>query len=274
MKCSCGHEQVSGKFCGKCGARLGNLDQPMAVEMPLQSEQVLSNTATVDTSIQLDNLKQKSLMYWNYFLQHLKNPSKSFTSQNNDFTNALISLIIYAAIFGYTFYRLVDGSLGKLLGALSSFIGDETASIPFSSIFFKTVIYVAIIMAIVTLALFIVGKYFGPDHSVKKTMVIYSAHSLPAIVIGLAAFLLILLNSLTYGGVLLLASLVYVVLLSPGYVISVLLSRKPKGVDPLFGYTIYSALITVVIWITLKSLWNSSGIKSAIDQLKELQGFF
>lgn len=274
MKCSCGHEQVSGKFCGKCGARLGNTDQSMAVEVPLQSEQVISNTTTVNTSVQLDNLKQKSRMYWSYFLQHLKHPSKSFTNQHNDFTNGLISLIIFAAIFGYTLYKAVDGLLGKLLGGLSFFLDEKYTSIPFSSMYFKSVLYVAIIMAIVTFALFIVGKYFGPDHSVKKTMEIYSAHALPAIVIVLAALLLIIMNSFTYGIVLLIVSLVYVVLLSPGYVISVLLSRKSKGVDPLFGYTIYSALMTVVIWITLKSLWNSSGLKSTIDQLKEFTEFF
>lgn len=274
MRCTnCGNEQASGKFCGKCGTVIVHTVHTASTQISLNPEHALGGeavkVATVNESVQLENLKEKSMAYWDYFLRNLKQPVNSFNSQPSEFMNGIISLLIFAAIFAFSIYKAANAFLKMAMTGFMEFSEPgDLASFPFSSVFFNIFVFVLIAMAIVMVSLIVAGKYFGPDQHWKKTLVVYSAHSLPAIVIGVAALALIMMNSLLYGVILLIASLLYSVLLAPGYVMSVILSRSPKKLDPLMGYTVYTALLFGLFTIAYKFIGKSS-FMNTINEMKE-----
>ena len=185
------------------------------------------------------------------FCKAFKTSFGQSTKQDDEFRNSFISLLLYAAICGFAFYTAITGI------AIESVSGTE-GGLSFSSVFLNVAGFVAVCIAVVSFGLFIIGSNFGPSYPFKQTLVLYGSHILPAIVIGLAALFLLLLKSYWYGIFLLIVSLLYVLILSPGYVISVLLSKKPKGIDPLHGYTAYTVLVIILFGVLFKLLGDSA----------------
>ena len=217
-----------------------------------------ATVVNVDSSVHLETVKKSTKEYWTYFVQHLKHPSISLTKQDDEFKNSFISLILYAVICGLSFYTALKGVAIESVAGFTSLIDSVEGGSSFSSVFMNVAGFVAVCIAIVSFGLFIIGNNFGPSYPFKQTLVLYVSHLLPAIVIGLAALLFLLLKSYWYGVFLLIVSLLYVLMLSPGYVISVLLSKKPKGIDPLHGYAAYTVLVIVLFGILFKLLSDSA----------------
>ncbi|MCM3636681.1 YIP1 family protein [Sporosarcina luteola] len=244
MTCTnCGNEQANGRFCGSCGIRMGEV-----MEGFQNGQTVIEATdITAESNVHLENVSNLTKEYWSYFVQHLKHPSISLTKQDDEFRNSFISLLLYAIIVGLSvFTTLKEVSL-------------ETVGSPsFSSVFLNVAGFVAVCIAIISFGLFIIGKNFGPAYTFKQTVVLYGAHSLPAIVIGLVALFLLAMKSYWYGLFLLAVSFIYILMLAPGYVISVLLSKKPKGIDPLHGYAAYTVLVIILFGLLFKLLSDST----------------
>ena len=248
MTCTnCGNEQANGQYCWRCGAKLVVAAHGFHEQIQSQNGQTVSEAAVVnvESNVHLDNVKKQTKEYWSYFVKHLKHPSVSLTKQDDEFRNSFISLLLYAAICGFSIYTALTGV---------GLAGSTDGGLSFSSIFLNVAGFVAVCIAIVSFGLFIIGNNFGPAYPFKQTLVVYVSHLLPAIVIGLAALLFLLMKSYWYGVFLLIVSLLYVLIISPGYVITVLLSKKPKGIDPLYGYTAYTVLIIVLFGVLFKLL--------------------
>lgn len=253
MTCTnCGNEQANGRFCGSCGIRMAEVRDGFQDQLPLQNGQTAVEVAVVngESNIHLENVGNLTKEYWSYFKQHLKHPSISLTKQDDEFRNGFISLLLYAIIFGLSFFTLLKGI------ALESVGVDGSPS--FLSVFLNVAGFTVVCIAIVSIGLFIIGKNFGPAYPFKQTLELYGAHSLPAIVIGVVALFLLLMKSYWYGIFLLIVSFIYVLMLSPGYVISVLLSKKPKGIDPLHGYAAYTVLVIILFGLLFKLLGDST----------------
>lgn len=244
MTCTnCGNEQANGRFCGSCGIRMGEV-----MEGFQNGQTVIEATdITAESNVHLENVSNLTKEYWSYFVQHLKHPSISLTKQDDEFRNSFISLLLYAIIVGLSVFTTLKEVTLETVGSPS-----------FSSIFLNVAGFVAVCIAIISFGLFIIGKNFGPDYPFKQTVVLYGAHSLPAIVIGVAALFLLAMKSYWYGLFLLAVSFIYILMLSPGYVISVLLSKKPKGIDPLHGYAAYTVLVIILFGLLFKFLSDST----------------
>lgn len=211
---------------------------------------VEATVVNTESNVHLENVSNLTKEYWSYFVQHLKHPSISLTKQDFEFRNGFISLLLYAVIFGLSFFTALKGM------ALESMGVDGSPS--FSSFFLNVAGFIAVCIAIVSIGLFIIGKNFGPAYPFKQTLELYGAHSLPAIVICAAALFLLLMKSYWYGIFLLIVSFIYILMLTPGYVISVLLSKKPKGIDPLHGYAAYTVFVIILFGLLLKLLGDST----------------
>ncbi|MCG7346480.1 hypothetical protein MHZ92_20455 [Sporosarcina sp. ACRSL] len=257
MRCSnCGNEQVNGQYCWRCGTKL--VEAKKTIHESIHPEEAVSEITVVkvDSTVHLDSLKQQTGEYWNYFLSHLKRPSTCFTSLENEFKNGFISLLLYAAIFGFAFYKGINGMLFESFAGIARLVGEDYSGLSFSTVFFNAAGFIAVCMAVIVTGLFVIGMYFGPNHSVKQTVAFYSAHALPAILIGLVALLFLTMKSYFYGGFLLVASLIYVLMLSPGYVMSIVLSKNPKELDPSHGYAIYVVFVLILFGLLYRLTIN------------------
>jgi len=218
---------------------------------------VESAVVNAESNAHLENVSDLTKEYWSYFVQHLKHPSISLTKQDDEFKNGFISLILYVVIIGLSFFAALKGAELESVDGLP-LIDVADGGLSFSSVFLNVAGFMAVCIAIVSIGLFIIGKNFGPTYPFKQTVVLYGAHSLPAIVISVAALFLFLIKSYWYGSFLLIVSVAYVLMLSPGYIISVLLSKKPKGIDPLHGYAAYTVLVIILFGILFKLLADST----------------
>jgi hypothetical protein len=212
-----------------------------------------------ESNAHLENVSNLTKEYWSFFVQHLKHPSLSLTKQDDEFQHGFISLLLYVVIFGLSFYAALKGAVLESVEGIT-LIDSADGGLSFSSVFLNVAGFMAVCVAIVSIGLFSIGKNFGPTYPFKQTVALYGAHSLPAIVISVAALFLLLLKSYWYGSFLLIVSIAYVLMLSPGYVISVLLSKKPKGIDPLHGYTAYTVLVIILFGVLFKLLADSTAI--------------
>lgn len=260
MTCTnCGNERANGRFCGSCGIRMVEAGEGFQEQLTSQNGQTAVEVTVVntDSNVHLENVGNLTKEYWSYFKQHLKHPSISLAKQDDEFRNGFISLLLYAIIFGLSFFTAIKGMAlesASFVGTVDSVDGGPS----FSSVFLNVAGFVAVCIAIISLGLFIIGKNFGPAYPFKQTLVLYGAHSLPAIVLGVVALFLLLIKSYWYGNFLLIVSLIYVLMLSPGYVISVLLSKKAKGIDPLHGYAAYTVLVIILFGLLFKLLGDST----------------
>lgn len=245
MTCTnCGNKHANGRFCGSCGMR-------MAEEGLHHGQPAVEATAVnAEPNVHLENMSNLTKEYWSYFVQHLKHPSVSLTKQHDEFRNGLISLLLYSIIFGLAIYAALKGMALETIGV------DGSPS--FSSVFFNVAGFAAACIAIIAFGLFVIGKNFGPAYPFKQTLLLYGAHSLPAILLGVAALFLLLMKSYWYGFFLLIVSFIYVLMLAPGYVISVLLSKKPKGIDPLHGYAAYTVFVILLFGLLFKLLGDTT----------------
>ncbi|MDW0113013.1 hypothetical protein QT711_07430 [Sporosarcina saromensis] len=261
MKCvHCGNEQANAGYCWKCGTPLGRSSTTTSSQLAVPHDERTEDgqIAKVNATIQFDKLKKQANQYKEYFFAHVKHPSISFSGQQPEFINGIISLFLYAILFGVATFMAIQEKLQQSYGNMEVLGMNEYGSPSAFSVFFTVFLFVVVCMAVVILALFIANKLFGPDDSGKKMLIVYSAHALPAIIINLVACGLLLVNSGYYGSLLLVASLFYVVMLAPSYVVSVLLSKRPKAVDPVYGFTVFALLLVIACNVLYRMLEDAA----------------
>ncbi|WOV88116.1 hypothetical protein QWT69_03045 [Sporosarcina oncorhynchi] len=272
MKCvHCGNEQREGQFCLRCGTRLQVAGYPITEQGAMQIENVPGEVFVerVDTSVQFDQLKERLKEYGHYFLRHVKHPSISFNGQSHDLTHAVVSLMLYALLFSLTVFMAIKDVLQDSFIVLDE-VGATMQEIPSHFlVFWHIFLFVFVSFVIVLFALQVGAKLFGPDYSMQKITLIYSAHALPGIAITLAALAFILMNSGFYGSLLLIAGIVVVMLLIPLYVAAVLLSKRPKGVDSFYGFCLFALVLGGSFTILFK-LIGDSAVMSYLESLRFL----
>ncbi|MEC5423230.1 Yip1 family protein [Virgibacillus sp. C22-A2] len=273
MKCEkCGFEQEVGKFCGQCGAPIPkeetnkeqfsrreevpgqNTGETVHTEHLATTDHTYSNQTQPSVGEQtntdaMEKVKHTSKDYWAFFKEYLKHPSRIFTNREESFKNGLISMAIVAFMMAVSSAMLY----GSFMDMAYYYNGPSGLSI-----FGYTLVFIAVSMVIILFILFLVNQLFGTAYSFKEMTSVYGAHLVPVIIVIAAAFLLILLKSFTIGGYLLLISFGLVVTTFPIYLISSLLTRQSKNLDPLYGYLTYLVLMGVAFLIFVVVLMDST----------------
>ncbi|MCM3356500.1 DUF6574 domain-containing protein [Psychrobacillus sp. MER TA 171] len=278
-KCiSCENEQDTGKFCGKCGGEVvvsinGNAES----SAELSTSNVAGNlnvphTTNASSNERVEKVKEHSKMFWNYFVRYIKRPSESFVTGTSEFINALISILIFAIIFGITIYVSISSFVQAALdglGGLGEFFIGEIESPPFFSIFGSAFLFAIVSMGLVFLALFTVTKFFGPSKTWQELLSYYGAYMLLSSLVGLIGLILFLLNIYVIGSVIVILSFLIMLAIIPTYIINKLLELKSQKLDKFHGYLVYILLFSFVYWIYIKIIADST-IAPMIEQLRSL----
>lgn len=286
---SCGNEQTSGKFCGKCGTMLTNKTPPEQtseniVEAPAQEASAEAAAAhaiagqpqhPTEPNVHVEKVKETSKAFLNYFLHYLKHPSHIFQNQQQEFANGLISIALFAVIVGITFYNAGETFL-KLLFE-DAFLGSdyilEAAKPSFMTVFPKVVIFILLSMAVVVFSLFVINRFFGPGYSFKEIVTVYGTHLIPFIIVLIFSFLLLLLKSYTVGNILLIIGISYPISTMPLYIIGRYLSKRATGIDPLYSFFSYIILVTVLTGIII-AIVADSVMGNLLDTIKQFENLY
>ncbi|MDY0409145.1 hypothetical protein [Paracerasibacillus soli] len=124
--------------------------------------------------------------------------------------------------------------------------------------------FVAISMILVIAVLFVVNLFFGGQVTFREMVSVYGVHMVPVIVIALLSLLLILLNSYSFGGILLMVSLGFILTTVPLYLIASLLTKQSKSLDAFYGYIVYIVMAGIVFLIYFSIIIDST-IGNLID---------
>lgn len=290
-KCTqCGAVQEDGKFCGNCGGTLEeienveatkdveqeNLGEDSDVEqeeststfkeepVPPVVKQEESTTHKQESQENqnetFDRLKDESKEYWSYFTYYLKQPSHIFSSYEAEFKNGMINLIVMIVSLALSTYFL---SRNFIIGAGMGYV----ESVPFFPIFGNTLLYTVLFIALVIGILVVVTKLFGSDYSFKSIVTIYNGHLSLGVILSVAAFLLLLIKANLVGMILIILVVGLAITSMPIYIISSLLTKESKAIDPFYGYLIYVVAIAVGGLIIFSILADST-IGRVIDDLQ------
>ncbi|WP_019413918.1 zinc ribbon domain-containing protein [Paenisporosarcina sp. TG20] len=285
MKCtSCGHEQESGKFCGKCGNsmipassnnELGatveegqfhtNLSQASTASAPLQNHQI-----PTEPNAQLEKVKETSKQYWSYFLQHLKKPSIIFNHAEANFINAIISVVILSLLVSLSIYK-------NMSLVMQPFSGDATFEVEsiapsFIKLFISSTLILSIILLLSISIIYILSKFFGPEVPFKNITSIIGTFTIPFILLNIVAYILLFIDSLVIGNAILSISILLCLFVMPLYVISTLLSKQSKSLDALYAFLIYIVLFPIGLSIII-SVFVDSTIGKYLTEFQELLYF-
>lgn len=257
----CGNEQAGGNFCGKCGARLNGQSLGQTANFS-ESETGQPAGYAQGTSTQVnehvERVKKQSKLYGSYFVNYLKRPSFIFGNEQNEWTNGLISIVLFVFIAALTASVFVRNIIKSAMHHTGDLFAEFYNGPSFFSVFFNVFLYAAMILILVLLCLFLVNKFFGSNASFKEMIAIYGAHLTAAIIIAVIAFLLILLKSNVYGNILLGIAFLLAVLFIPYYMISSLLTKYAKGIDPLYSFLLYVVIFAIVFSIFIGILADSA----------------
>lgn len=288
---TCGNEQETGKFCGKCGTKLeegiaavSTSDiGPISTEVPevevyttVKSDPVIQAQAinlppvtTAQPNEHLEKVKDQSKKFWNYFKKYIKNPSEIFATGDREFVNAVISIFVFASILSITVYVSISSFARRAmggLGELGDLFMDEYKGPPFFSIFASVFIFTIVSTALVVVALLIISKLFGPANSWKETISHYGTFTLSSSILTIIGLLLIIMKSFVFGNIIVLLSYLLMLLIIPTFIISKLLISKSKTVDKFYGYLLYIILFAIIYGIYITIIADST-IGQVIDQL-------
>lgn len=246
---NCSHENEGGRFCIKCGT-------PLKREI---NNEVASTTETIAQSSPaqpnkyIETTKQASKMYFNYFLQVLKQPySSSRIIGADQFINGLITMIIYSFLIPLISYFTIKGALNSYDPYGLGF----GSSLPFSDIVLKPTLAYFIFILLVTAFSFLAIRLGKVNVSFKEVMARFGSLLVPTI----ALFIITLLVSfieVRWVVPLLFFGLISSILLVPPLVITSFKKGMKDGIDIIYGSLITYALTFITLYIMGNMLFES-----------------
>ncbi|WP_027953906.1 zinc ribbon domain-containing protein [Halobacillus kuroshimensis] len=182
MKCpQCNHEQISGKFCGACGAPLDQ-STPVGNAEQAATASTMGNQSAGSGKESVEKVKKMSGDYGQGALRFLKQPSLAFHTGESAFAQGLVTLIIYMAAFSMSLYFLAN-SLFKLMGMGFG----EQASLPFFNISSRLFLVSLIGLVICLASLFMMARFMGLSLTIKQLIAQYGSLVTPFAAINVLA---------------------------------------------------------------------------------------
>lgn len=280
----CGHENADGKFCERCGAKLGPEIEEVSVNesnetsgrqdstvassfygdiRTLHQEPAAGNSPHVFTPPQsqssatetaenepeqpnpyLESAKQNSKIYFDYFVKGLKNP---LTMAQKTGSEQLLNGIISMAIF----VILIPFSFYLSIGSSRNYL----FSSPFLDIFLKPVFWLALFMFLVAVYTFGAVKLStNPKVDLKEIIARFGTLLVPFIAIAIVAFFFMFMGS-GIGSIFLTIALIGGIFTIPVLITMSYRREALGGLDTLYAIL----LIYVAIFLTMLILGDSLG---------------
>ncbi|MFY3792743.1 Yip1 family protein [Ureibacillus sp. MALMAid1270] len=209
--------------------------------------------APAQPNVHVERVKDQSKMFFSYFGEYLKSPSTIFGRGESQFVNGIISIVLYAIIFGLSLFFVAN----QFVSAFS--MGAYNAGSQFFQIFFSGFIAIIILVALVIVALLIINKLFGPDVSFKELISNYGALIIPSLLLLALAAIFLVINVYNFAMIFFMISLFIALIAVPLYMITRLLGTRSKTIDPFYAYILYIVLFSVFYYI-LNNIFLSNTI--------------
>jgi len=285
MKCvKCSHEQVSGKFCGKCGtplqvAETTAVEEVLVVEPGKETVSTAESASVTQSNEQVERVKETSKKYIAYLKEFAVNPSQIFTNPENQFTNALITLTIVLLLASYTVFSAVKGFVSSIVGGIAgsmfgegvgSGIGDILGSqVPKISLFptFGNAFMVFVLLVGLSVVIsWAVMKISKQPLNLKQLVGIYGTLLIPVIGVLVLSILLILMKNLALGVGLLILGFLFAVYLYPLRIVFRNFGGELK-IDAIHRGLMYFGGFSIVIYII-----TSQYINNKVGPIKDIIG--
>lgn len=256
MQCShCGHQQQTGHFCGMCGVQFDitshiNTSQSTVTISNGQMHHPPTNT---ESNVQLEQLKEKTILYLHYFIRYLKNPSLIINQKQEEYKNGLITILLFSIIVGLTFYHLAANLI---------YLADDST---FLSQFGGFFLIALCLIAIGLLSLSLINHFFGPQFPFKSVISLYGAHLSLLTLLALASLMLIAIKSFAVGHILLVITVLFTIFVLPLYLTVILLTKKSVGIDSFYGSVVYLITFSTLLLIFLSLFGDSPQLQLFIQ---------
>ncbi|MGE7977683.1 Yip1 family protein [Psychrobacillus sp. NPDC093200] len=248
---NCSHDQVVGNYCSGCGNYLLR-HQREAVKESV----IATSIPSVAAKDHLATLKNYARQYSSYFIRQLKSPSHAFSKGEGDYSNAVVSILLFVALFCISIYLF---TINQHWSNPPSFLSS------FTEMYFVTIILVVIAV----LSIFFINTIFGPQHSFKSIISFYGGQ-LPILLIGATlSLILMFLKSFSFGNGILTICLILAILFIPLYIISAILTSKQESFEPLYGFLLYIVLFFMLMLMITMMIGNLT-INSYVQNLTYL----
>ncbi|MFJ8064781.1 hypothetical protein ACIQYS_09125 [Psychrobacillus sp. NPDC096426] len=207
----------------------------------------------VEPNIHMENMKKKSKQYSTYFMKQFKYPSRAFEEGEKDFSNGLLSILLFAIVYTISLFLVVN----------RNYFGESLGFFPF---FVQIMLLVFLLVGIVIFALYIANNFFGSPNSLKAIISFYGGQLSPVVVSVGVSFLLMAIQSFTYGNFVLIVSFIFALFVLPLYLVSFLATKKAPGLDPLYGFILYIAVF-VLLFLILVTILAGTMLGTYLDRM-------
>lgn len=263
-------------------------EEAATVEPGVQAQQAQqTQQQQSQQNIHIENIKENSQRYVSFIKEYLLHPSAVVERASQNFINGLITFILLILLTaGSAFYigkRFIDSSIKKFTGGFGSanMFEEELMSemgmkvydfLPFPSFMSGFLFMLALFglsFGVVLLVLFISKQQFD----IKEVIAIQGTYSLPAVILALLSFVLLLIGSYSLA----VLALLFAVLIGVFYYpVQIAMNEFTQGaqLDRIYRGLIYFVIMLVVTSIVIKTHVNNlplvKGMKDAI--MSEIMG--
>ncbi|MBB6454615.1 DNA-directed RNA polymerase subunit RPC12/RpoP [Salirhabdus euzebyi] len=265
----CNHKQTEGNFCEECGGKLVvNPNPPVASEPSINEDHVQVNmssggVATVSRSpVKTENVFSN---YFSNFVTLAKNPTKAFKAGEGDFATGLISLALFAVVFGFTIYSFLDSIISDHLG--SSFIPLEQISVPFFEVFSRVAFFALVFLAIGFISMLVMVKIAKSPLTAKTLISQFSGLVVPFTVVNVIALILTYIGAFNLSLILLFGSLFFVTYIVPA-LLTMEVTRNTSE------QRVYASIGAPVIAMIIAYIFISNTVVDYLRQVDEFLSSF
>lgn len=277
MKCkNCNHEQVSGKFCGKCGKPLEEVEEATAaVEGITQTEANEEVAATVESiqpleptpnpvvstpaqpNEQVERVKDTSKKYIEYIKEFAVNPSRVFNTAENQFTNAIITIAIILLLASYTIFSVIKAFYKSPIGlgliqlyeeGAESIFGTQAFTLSLFPTYGNAFLIFLLLIGLSVAISLAVMKIAKQPLNFKRLISIYGTFLIPVVGLVVLSLLLILINKIALGLVLLIIGFSLAVYVYPLRIVFHKFGEASK-IDATHRGFMYFVGISIVLYI-------------------------
>lgn len=259
---NCNHEQEPGKFCEACGHPMdtyqtsnssnqsgNNIQQGGAANQ----QQASATTESVQSNgQQVEAVKETLNNYWSYFINLLKNPTRAFALNENQFVNGLITIGLYIVLFSLGLYFYAN-SVGNMFGG----------SVPFT-ITFRLIFLKIIVLAIAFFAAFAMVKISKHPDSFKTSLTQFGSLLVPFTLLYVLGLIGGIIGSLFLTFAPILISLIF----SIAFIPILFVYEKASQVNQQ-GQNIYLSLATALIMVVAFYIFGEAMISNMIGEFQD-----
>ena len=295
MKCEhCNHEQASGKFCGKCGTPLQEVETGEVKEVTgdqsevevaatvesLQPSVPTPNPAPAQPNEHVERVKDTSKRYIEYVKEFAVNPSRIFNASENQFTNAIITMAIILILASYTiflaiksFYTMATESFaGNMLGDdIGGFLESQVPKLSLFPTYGNVLMTLLFVLGLSVAISLVVLKIAKQPLNFKRFISIYGTFLIPVVGVIVLSFLFVLINKVVLGLALLILGFSLAVYLYPLRIVLHQFGGVSK-IDVTHRGLIYFAGYSVILYIIVTQY--AAGKLAEFNELLSFLGLF